>query len=139
MSIMDIEITSRPFTKVQLRRIKQDLRLGKIRRFTAIVNHQKLGFSHNALIAWEKSSLSRKLSCQLRNKDQISHIYLRKSSRLWPFGFYTMLHAKSQRELNALISGLSELMDGCAYKVLNTLKEFKKTSFNPKEKDNGTG
>ena len=132
MSIMDIEITSRPFSKDRLKKIKEDLRLGKIRRFAAIVSHQKLGFSHNALIAWEKSSLSRKLSCQLRNKDQISHIYLRKSSRLWPFGFYTMLHAKSQRELNALITGLSKLMDDCAYKVLNTLKEFKKTSFNPR-------
>lgn len=130
--MMDIELTSQPFTKEQLQKIKQDLRLGKIRRFAAIVSHQKLGFSHNALIAWEKSSLSRKLSGQLKNKDYISHIYLRAANPRWPYGLYTMLHARSKDELKAFIAGLSELMDGCAYKALNTIKEFKKTSFNPK-------
>ena len=129
--MMDIEITSRPFTKGQLRKIKQDLRLGKIRRFAAIVSHQKLGFSHNALIAWEKSSLSRKLANQLKNKHYISHIYLRAAGPRWPYGLYTMLHARSRKELEALIGELSKLSGGCVHKVLNTIKEFKKTSFHP--------
>lgn len=132
ISDMDIEITSRPFSKSRLKKIKQDLRLGKIRRFAAIIDHRKLGFSHNALVVWEKSSLSQKLSGQLKNKDYISHIYLRKANHLWPYGLYTMLHAQSKDGLKAFIAQLSELMDGCAYKVLNTIKEFKKTSFNPK-------
>ena len=129
--MMDIEITSRVFTRGQLRKIKQDLRSGRIRRFAAIVNHQKLGFKHNAMITWQKPVVNNSLSRKLKEKNYISHIYLRKATRLWPFGLYTMLHAQSRKELDLFIAELSELMDGCAYKVLNTVKEFKKTSFHP--------
>lgn len=129
--MMDIEIKSRPFTGQQLKKLKRDLRAGKIRRFGAIVNHYKLGFTHNALIAWKKKSISHQLSQKLKEKGCISHIYLRKSNRLWPYGFYTMVHARSQEELDSIIRGLSGLLGKCEFKVLKTVKEFKKTSFVP--------
>ena len=128
---MDIEIKPQPFTKEELKKIRQDLRSGKIRRFGAIVNHNKLGFNHNALVAWEKHSLSQALGQKLKAKDRISHIYLRKSGRLWPYGLYIMIHAQNKEELDCFICELAKLMPGCSYKVLNTVKEFKKTSFNP--------
>jgi DNA-binding Lrp family transcriptional regulator len=128
---MDIAIKSRPFTKRQLEKIKEDLSSGKIRRFGAIVNHQKLKFTHNALIAWSKKSVSPALGAKLKEKDYISHIYLRKPHRLWPYVLYTMIHARSREELGLFIEELSKLMRGCEYKVLNTVKELKKTSFNP--------
>lgn len=128
---MDITVKSQPFTRQQLRKIKEDLSSGRIRRFGAIVNHQKLKFNHNALIAWKKKSVSQALSRKLKEKDYISHIYLRKPHRLWPYGLYTMVHAQSRGELNLFIKELSGLLGGPRFKALNTLKEFKKTSFNP--------
>lgn len=128
---MDIEIKSQPFSREELKKIKRDLRLGKIRRFGAIVSHYKLGFTHNALIAWEKSSVSKKLADQLKDKGCVSHVYLRKSTPTWPYGLYTMIHARNEEELHSLIIELSNLMSGCVYKVLHTVKEFKKTSFSP--------
>lgn len=128
---MDIEIKPRPFTKEQLLRIRRDLRSGKVRRFGAIVNHRKLNFTHNALISWNKKSISPALSDKLKAKDYISHIYLRKPHPLWPYVLYTMVHAQSKEELASFIKELSELLSKPAYKVLNTLKEFKKTSFSP--------
>lgn len=128
---MDIAIKSRPFTKKQLEKIKEDLSSGKIRRFGAIVNHQKLKFTHNALIAWSKKTVSSALGAKLKEKDYISHIYLRKPHRLWPYVLYTMIHARSREELSLFIKELSELLSKPAYKVLNTIKEFKKTSFSP--------
>lgn len=128
---MDIAIKSRPFTKKQLEKIKEDLSSGRVRRFGAIVNHQKLKFTHNALIAWSKKSVSPALGAKLKEKDYISHIYLRKPHRLWPYVLYTMIHSRSSEELSLLIKELSELLSKPAYKVLNTLKEFKKTSFSP--------
>ena len=128
---MDIEIKSRPFSEEELWKIKQDLASGIIRRFGAIVNHNKLGFTHNALVAWKKHTVSAALGQKLKAQDRISHIYLRKSTRLWPYGLYTMIHAQSREELDCLIAGLARLMRGCGYKVLNTVKEFKKTSFEP--------
>jgi len=128
---MDIEIKSQPFTLRELEKIKQDLISGKIRRFAAIVSHYKLGFTHNALIAWKKKAVSPLLSKKLKAEEFISHIYLRKSAPLWPYGLYTMIHARSKKELNTRIQELSKLMRGCGFKVLRTVREFKKTSFNP--------
>lgn len=128
---MDIEIKAKPFTKEQLIKIRQDLRSGKVRRFGAIVSHQKLKFTHNALIAWSKKSVSPALGAKLKEKDYISHIYLRKTQRIWPYGLYTMIHARSRKELGSFIEELSKLMLGCEYKALNTIKELKKTSFSP--------
>lgn len=131
---MDIEIKPEPFTKEELGKLKQDLRLGKIRRFGAIVSHQKLHFSHNALVAWRKSSLGNKLSAALKEKEYLSHIYLRKPHRLWPYSLYTMVHAKTKEELSLFIDELSRLLNCREFRVLNTVKELKKTSFNPREK-----
>ena len=130
---MDIEIKSEPFTKEQLAGIKRDLKAGRLRRFGAIVSHYKLGFTHNALAAWEKKDISPALAKKLKAREFISHIYLRRSSRLWPYGLYTMIHARSYKELEAFIGELSELLDGCKHKILNTVREFKKTSFSPEK------
>lgn len=128
---MDIQIKSQPFTKDELRKIKEDLSSGRLRRFGAIVNHQKLNFSHNALIAWARESLDDALGRKLKEKDYISHIYLRKVHPFWPFGLYTMIHSQSQEELDTYVRELSRLLGDRGFKILKTLREFKKTSFNP--------
>lgn len=128
---MDIEIKPQPFGREELAKIRRGLKDGSLRRFGAIVSHYKLGFSHNALVAWEKKEIDPALAGRLKAKGCISHIYLRRANRFWPYGLYTMIHARSQEELDSFIAGLSLLMNGCKHKVLDTLKEFKKTSFNP--------
>src|SRR3989338_1150297 len=129
--MMDIEIKSRPFSREELAKIKRGLKDGKIRRFGAIVSHYKLGFNHNALVAWAKKDISPALAGKLKAKEYISHIYLRRFHRLWPYGLYTMIHARSEGELASFIDQLSALMNGRGHKILNTVKEFKKTSFTP--------
>ncbi|MEK6868972.1 MAG: hypothetical protein AABX74_01975 [Nanoarchaeota archaeon] len=128
---MDLEIKSQPFTEKQLERIKMGLRSGKVRRFGAIANHQKLKFSHNALIAWKIKSIGEGASEKLKEKTYISHIYLRKSNRLWPYSLYTMVHAHNQDELQLYVQEIRRLLKHPAYKALNTVKEFKKTPFLP--------
>ena len=66
---MDIEIKSQPFVHDELKKIKKDLHSGRIRRFGAIVDHQKLKFSYNALVAWKRESVGRGLSQKLKAKD----------------------------------------------------------------------
>jgi DNA-binding Lrp family transcriptional regulator len=128
---MDLEIKSQPFTEKQLARIKRGLRSGKVRRFGAIANHQKLKFSHNALIAWKLKSMGEGIAEKLREKTYISHIYLRRANRLWPYSFYTMVHAHNQDELQLYVQEIRRLLKHPAYKALNTVKEFKKTPFLP--------
>lgn len=128
---MDIEIKSQPFTKEKLRSIKEELTSGRIRRFAAVVDHQRLKFSYNALIAWQRQALSRQTIQRIKEKEYLSHIYLRKAHRLWPFGLYTMVHAQTQEEMDAYVKELFQLLGRCKFRVLNTLKELKKISFNP--------
>lgn len=128
---MDIEIKPQPFSREELAKIKRGLKDGRLRRFGAIVSHYKLGFSQNALVAWEKKEISLSFARKLKAKDYISHIYLRRSNRLWPYGLYTMIHARSQDELDSFLFELSALLKGRGYKILNTVREFKKTSFRP--------
>ncbi len=128
---MDIEIKSQPFTKKQLAQIKRDLGSGKLRRFGAIANHQKLKFSHNALIAWRCQSLKEGIAEKLKEKTYISHIYLRKAHPLWPYNLYTMAHAHNQDELESYFQEIFQLLNKPAFKVLTTIKEFKKTPFLP--------
>ncbi len=130
---MDIEIKPQPFSREQLVKIKRDLKDGKLRRFGAIVSHYKLGFTHNALAAWEKKEISLSFARKLKAKDYISHIYLRRSNRFWPYGLYTMVHARSQEELDSFLFELSALLKGRGHKILNTVREFKKTSFRPEK------
>lgn len=129
--MQDIQIKSQPFTQEELKKLKEDLHSGRLRRFGAIVNHQKLNYAYNALIAWAKPSLNNSLAQKLKSKDYISHIYLRKAHRLWPFGLYTMIHAQTQKELDVFVGELSKLLGDCDSKVLKTIRELKKTSFNP--------
>lgn len=128
---MDIEIKSQPFTKEYLKKIKKDLYSGRIRRFGAVVNHQKLDYSYNALIAWAKPLLSQSLNQKLKDRGYISHIYLRKAHRVWPYRLYTMVHAQSRIELDSHVLELSQLLGRLKFKVLKTIKEFKKISFYP--------
>jgi len=128
---MDIEIKSQPFTKKDLLWLQDGLRSGRIRRFGAIADHQKLNFSHNALIAWKTQSLNKETAGKLRKKDYISHIYLRQANRLWPYNLYTMVHARSQDELELYFREICQLLKYPEFKVLITIKEFKKTSFTP--------
>lgn len=134
---MDIEIKPQPFSREELAKIKRGLKDGRLRRFGAIVSHYKLGFSHNALVAWEKKEIAPALAGKLKAKDYISHIYLRRSNRLWPYGLYTMIHARSQEELDSFLFELSALLKGRGHKILNTVREFKKTSFRPEKKQAG--
>lgn len=128
---MDLEIKSQPFSKRGLAQIKRSLCSGRMRRFGAIANHQQLKFSHNALIAWKIKSINRSAEERLKEKTYISHIYLRKANRLWPYSLYTMVHAHNQDELQLYVQEIRRLLKYPAYKVLNTVKEFKKVPFLP--------
>jgi len=130
MAGLDIKIKSKAFTKIQLSRLKRDLSSERIRRFGAIVDHWKLNFSYNALVVWTKQSIDEQLASKLKEKPYISHIYIRKPHRDWPYGLYTMVHANNSEKLDSYIKEMNTLLN-TAHKVLKTVKEFKKISFVP--------
>ncbi|MDR1677443.1 MAG: Lrp/AsnC family transcriptional regulator [Deltaproteobacteria bacterium] len=106
-------------------------RSGLIRRLGAIVVHQRSGFRANAMVVWEVSESEIDRSGQaLAGLPYVSHCYLRPSVEGWPFNLYTMIHAKNKEELSHIISEMVSLVTPINWKVLESIKELKKTSLN---------
>ncbi len=126
---------------------------GVIRRFGVVVKHRQLGFSHNALLAWDVRGLSseqiNRLGKAAASHLQVSHCYLRtplpvapllKHSELipksivdWPYQLFTMLHASSELDFNQAKDELYQLLKAQVQDLpraicLNSLRELKKTS-----------
>ncbi len=135
----DIPLESRPFadlaidlgiTEDELLERIQDLQArGIIRRWGAVLRHQQAGFKSNAMVAW-KVDEDKADSCGeiMTGIKEISHCYLREVPVDFDFTLFTMVHARSEQELMDAIDKISELTGLSEYKVLESVREFKKVS-----------
>lgn len=104
---------------------------GLLRRFGAILGHQNIGLKTNALVAWKVPQ--KRINCVariLKGVPPISHCYLRSSYLLWPYNLYTMLHCRDKNSCLLLLKSIAQKAGIKDYRVLFTLKEFKKTKSN---------
>ena len=104
-------------------------RRGEIRRFGATLRHQKAGYGSNAMVAWvvDDKDMER-IGTFMAARPEISHCYHRVNCMDWPYNLYTMVHAKTREECNAIVAELVRLTGLDDYDVLESRKEFKKTS-----------
>jgi len=102
---------------------------GEIRRFGATLRHQKAGYGCNAMVAWyvDDADMDR-IGAFMAARPEISHCYHRVNCMDWPYNLYTMVHAKSREECSATIAELARLSGVEEHDVLESRKEFKKTS-----------
>ncbi len=112
-----------------LRRIRQFIRRGTIRRFGAILRHQKAGYRGNAMVVWrvpeeEVSNVSRIMTSFPR----VSHCYLRSTHPRWPFNIYTMVHGRNEKECLQTARQISKRTGIQDYRVLFSRREHKKSS-----------
>lgn len=103
---------------------------GAIRRFGASIKHQRVGWSHNAMVAWVASEAEAERAGPLAAAHpRVSHCYYRPSSAAdWPYTFFTMLHGQSRVECEEAVAALRAAtgLETCV--VLESLRELKKTS-----------
>jgi DNA-binding Lrp family transcriptional regulator len=104
-------------------------RIGVIRRLGAVVVHQRSGFRANAMVVWEvPESGMDQAGHALARLSYVSHCYWRPSVECWPYNLYTMIHAQNTEELSAMIGEMVSLTGAAKWKVLESVKELKKTS-----------
>lgn len=102
---------------------------GEIRRFGATLRHQKAGYGSNAMVAWHVDPADMERMGQfMAARPEISHCYHRVNCMDWPYNLYTMVHAKSREECRETVAELARLSGVEDYDVLESKKEFKKTS-----------
>lgn len=110
-----------------IRTVARWVETGVIRRFGARLNHKKLGYTVNYLVAWEASDIVR-IGEKFAEYEWVSHCYLRDSHLKWPYELYTMVHARTEHEASRHIKTMNEAARGARMQKLKTLYELKKTS-----------
>ncbi|WP_099192756.1 siroheme decarboxylase subunit beta [Tepidibacter mesophilus] len=114
-----------------INRLKKLKEKGYLKRISPIMVHQKSGYDSNAMVVWKiEQDKIKYFIDMIKNVTSISHVYERQVSSSWEYNLYTMIHGKNKDEVESIINYLSNEMQNYSFKVLYTLKEFKKISPN---------
>lgn len=110
-------------------RLKKLNEKGYLKRISPIMVHQKSGYNTNAMVVWkiEKDKIEDFIEV-IKEINSISHVYERQVCLGWDYNLYTMIHGQKKDEVENIINYLSNKMQNQSFRVLYTVKEFKKIS-----------
>ena len=134
----DIPVVSSPFDEVgkacgisakeALSIVKYFLQKGFIRKFCAILRHQKAGYRKNALVVWSVPKEQVEKSGELLSAfDFISHCYERNPAFRGKYNLFTMMHSKDE-DILSLINKMIPVTGVKDYLILESIHEYKKRS-----------
>lgn len=125
---MAAELGYRPaFLLTRLRNYRQR---GILRRFGAILRHQLAGFVANGMSVWNAFATSlERLAEVLAARPEVSHCYERPALPDWPYTLYAMIHGQSKQQCLSVAEDVARKTGVTDYRVLFSLREFKKTSW----------
>jgi len=133
-----IPMTKRPFADIAktlaieeaavIRAVENMKRQGFIRKFGAIVRHQRAGFTDNAMLIWAvPQECCEAVGKRLATYPEITHCYERTPPFEGKYNLFCMVHfGKTGRE--ELMCRLSTAAGITDYKILVSEEEFKKSS-----------
>ena len=126
--LMSAKLSMEP--DIFIRHCQDLLERGIMRRFSASVNHEKLGFTSNAMVCWEvpadKVDTAGK---KIATFPEVSHCYERRINRLWPYNLFAMMHGHNKENCRAVTDKIcSETgLNRNETVLLFSTKEIKKT------------
>lgn len=98
-----------------------------MRRFAAILNHRKAGYTGNVMAAWPvPEEQVETVGLQMAQFRAVSHCYQRPTFPEWPFSLFTMVHQKSREACEETVATISRETGISDYAMLWTVREFKK-------------
>jgi DNA-binding Lrp family transcriptional regulator len=135
----DIPLTDKPFAvlaqrlgieeKDLLSRIRSYKKRGLMRKFSAALNHRKVGFRYNAMVVWNiPSKFIEKAGNIMASFPEVTHCYQRIKISDWNYSLYSMIHGKTKKECLEIVRRISKKIDFRNYKVLFSSKEYKKSA-----------
>jgi siroheme decarboxylase len=135
----DIPLQPEPFVAVAaeigireeelLEKIDLYLEAGVLRRLGTILRHHKAGFHANAMCGWiVPEERVEEAGSVMATFKEASHVYLRPTYPDWPYNLFTMLHGKTNGDLEQTAEKIAEATGIREYKMLYSTREFKKTS-----------
>jgi len=134
----DIPLTKKPFKdlanklgideRILIGRIKSFKAGGLMRKFSASLNHRKIGFRYNAMVVWNVPDRSvREAGNIMASYESVSHCYERRRAPEWDYNLYSMIHGRTKSECIEAVRGISKKIGCNDYRILFSSKEYKKT------------
>ncbi|MEI8173883.1 MAG: Lrp/AsnC family transcriptional regulator [Deltaproteobacteria bacterium] len=134
----DLPLEKRPFRKLGnlagmsekdiLEHIGKMMKRGVIRKFGAVIRHQKAGYTENAMVVWAVPEDQREaVGNILASFPEITHCYERTPPFEGKYAIFTMVHFR-EGEGDGVMRKLSEASGVRDFKVLTSEEEYKKSS-----------
>lgn len=135
----DIPVSAQPYAEIAVQLgiteaelmdyLRSAIKQGTIRRFGAVLRHQKVGYRINAMVAWnvEETDCDR-VGALFSAYTEVTHCYWRETVPGWDYRLFTMVHGKNEQDLAQTIQEMSEKSGIHEYHVLESVKEYKKAS-----------
>ncbi len=137
----DLAIEPEPFVRIaqrigisleELQRIGDEMMAaGKMRRFSAVLNHRRAGFTANGMGVWAVRDKTDEEFMRIGEKmasfRAVSHCYKRPTYEDWPYNIFTMVHARTVADCDAVLAEISKETGVTEYAALYSTKEWKKT------------
>jgi siroheme decarboxylase len=134
----DITLEQRPFKDIAekvgaseeqvLSKIRGLMTKGTIRKFGAILRHQKAGFPHNAMVIWAVSQERIEFAGNaLASFREVTHCYERTPPFAGKYNVFTMVHFGEGNQ-ESVMQKLSQETGIRDFKVLTSIEEYKKSS-----------
>ena len=134
----DIALEKRPFKDIAekvgasekqvLSTLRGLMTKGTIRKFGAILRHQKAGFPHNAMVIWAVSQERIEFAGNaLASFREVTHCYERTPPFARKYNLFTMVHFGEGNQ-ESVIQKLSQETGIKDFKVLTSIEEYKKSS-----------
>ncbi|MCH7892754.1 MAG: Lrp/AsnC family transcriptional regulator, partial [Gemmatimonadetes bacterium] len=74
-----------------------------MRRYSGVLHHRRAGFSANAMVVWRvPEERSEEVGLLMADSPHVTHCYERPTYDDWPYSHYTMIHAATEEECEAI-------------------------------------
>ncbi len=103
------------------------LAAGYLRRYAAVLHHQRAGAKANVMVAWEVSEpAADSAGAKCAQHPAVSHCFLRPCAPDWSYNLYTMIHGRSRQDCEMTVAELAAETGLARRAELRTLREYKK-------------
>jgi DNA-binding Lrp family transcriptional regulator len=100
-----------------------------VRRFGAVLRHQKAGFVANAMGVWQVDpEQAAEVGEIMARFKEVSHCYQRPTLPDWPYSLFTMIHGRTAQDCGDVMKRISLATGVKTYSMLFSTTELKKSS-----------
>ncbi len=100
---------------------------GALRRFSAVLRHRTAGFGANGMAVWKAPQEECETAGRvMASFARVSHCYQRPVYEDWPYSLFTMIHGRTNDEVQDCITAIHRETGLSEHRVLYSLVEFKK-------------